>query len=80
LIVRAHCELAGLGYQIGASTVWKILRSAGIDPSPRRAGPTWAQFLRTQAQAILACDLFHLDTITLHRPGSAVDGHMSGFG
>ena len=64
---RVHGELAGLGYQIGASTVWKILHAAGIDPAPRRAGPTWAQFLRAQAQAILACDLFHLDTITLHR-------------
>jgi hypothetical protein len=41
---RIHGELAGLGYQIGASTVWKILRRAGIDPSPRRAGPSlgWA--------------------------------------
>ena len=64
---RVHGELAGLGYQIGASTVWKILHTAGIDPAPRRAGPTWSQFLRAQAQAILACDLFHVDTITLHR-------------
>ena len=64
---RVHGELVGLGYQIGASTVWKILHAAGIDPSPRRTGPTWSQFLHAQAQAILACDLFHLDTITLHR-------------
>ena len=64
---RIHGELVSLGYQIGASTVWKILNAAGIDPAPRRAGPTWAQFLRAQAQAILACDLLHLDTITLHR-------------
>jgi putative transposase len=64
---RTHGELANLGYQIGASTVWRILNAAGIDPAPRRAGPTWAQFLHAQAQAILACDLFHLDTITLHR-------------
>ncbi|MDT7614326.1 MAG: putative transposase [Pseudonocardiales bacterium] len=64
---RVHGELAGLGYQIGASTVWKILKAAGIDPSPRRSGPTWAQFLRAQARGILACDLFHLDTITLTR-------------
>jgi transposase len=64
---RVHGELAGLGYQIGASTVWKILNTAGIDPAPRRAGPTWAQFLRAQTQTILACDLFHLDTITLRR-------------
>jgi len=62
-----HGELAGLGYRIGASTVWKILNNAGIDPSPRRAGPSWTEFLRTQAHAILACDLFHLDTITLRR-------------
>jgi len=64
---RVHGELAGLGYQIGASTVWTILHTAGIDPAPRRAGPTWSQFLRAQAQAILACDLFHVDTITLQR-------------
>jgi len=45
-----HGELAGLGYRIGASTVWKILRAAGIDPAPRRAGPTWSQFLVLQRQ------------------------------
>jgi putative transposase len=64
---RIHGELASLGYRIGASTVWKILHSAGIDPSPRRAGPSWAEFLRGQAHGIVACDLFHLDTITLRR-------------
>jgi putative transposase len=64
---RIHGELAGLGYQIGASTIWKILRSAGIDPSSHRAGPSWVEFLRSQAHGILACDVFHLDTITLHR-------------
>jgi len=64
---RIHGELANLGYQIGASTIWGILNAAGIDPAPRRAGPSWGEFLRAQAQAILACDLFHLDTITLHR-------------
>ena len=64
---RTHGELTGLGYQIGASTVWKILTSSGIDPAPRRAGPTWTGFLRAQAHAILACDVLHLDTITLRR-------------
>jgi putative transposase len=64
---RVHGELAGLGYQIGASTVWKILQAAGVDPSSRRSGPSWRQFLRAQAHAILACDLFHIDTITLTR-------------
>jgi putative transposase len=64
---RIHGELAGLGYQIGASTIWTILNRAGIDPSPRRAGPTWTEFLRAQAHGVLACDLFHLDTTILHR-------------
>jgi hypothetical protein len=60
---RVHGELAGLGYQIGASTVWTILNAAGIDPAPSDLG----QFLRARPTASLACDLFHLDTITLHR-------------
>ena len=64
---RIHGELTALGYQIGACTIWTILRSAGIDPSPRRTGPTWTEFLRAQATGILARDLFHIDTITLHR-------------
>jgi hypothetical protein len=65
---RVHGELVGLGYQIGTSTIWKILDAAGIEPSPRRSGTTWAQFLQAQAHATLAtlaCDLFHVDTITL---------------
>jgi hypothetical protein len=64
---RNHGELTALGYQIGASTIWTILHNAGIDPSPRRAGPTWTEFLRAQARGILACDLFHIDTVTLQR-------------
>ena len=62
-----HGEAIGLGYRIGASTVWTILHHAGIDPSPRRTGPSWTEFLRAQAHSILACDLFHLETITLRR-------------
>jgi putative transposase len=48
---RIHGELAGLGYQIGASTVWSILEQAGIDPAPRRDGPSWRQFLHLPARA-----------------------------
>jgi putative transposase len=55
---RIHGELAGLGVKVAASTVWEILKINGIDPAPRRAGPTWPQFLRSQADAILACDFF----------------------
>jgi hypothetical protein len=53
---RVHGELVVLGHRIAAATVWKILRAAGIDPAPRRSGPTWRQFLAAQAQAILAVD------------------------
>jgi putative transposase len=55
---RIHGELAGLGVKIAASTVWEILTKAGMDPAPRRTAPTWPQFLRSQAEAILACDFF----------------------
>ena len=55
---RIHGELAGLGVKVAASTVWEILKNAGIDPAPRRAGSAWAHFLRSQAEAILACDFF----------------------
>ncbi|GAA1569925.1 hypothetical protein GCM10009827_109650 [Dactylosporangium maewongense] len=60
-------ELACLGYQIAASTVWKILHQAGVDPAPRRTGPTWPQFLTAQAHTILACDFFTVDTVLLRR-------------
>ena len=64
---RIHGELAGLGYGIGASTVWALLKAQGLDPAPRRLGPTWQQFLKAQAEGIVACDLFHVETITLRR-------------
>jgi hypothetical protein len=44
-----------------------ILHPAGIDPAPRRAGPTWRQFLTAQAHAILACDFFTVETVFLKR-------------
>ena len=45
------------------STVWQILKTAGIDPAPRREGPGWAEFLRSQAQGILALDFFTADLL-----------------
>ena len=64
---RIQGELARLGYQIAASTVWEILSAAGVDAAPRRAGPTWRQFLAAQAQGIIACDFFTMDTVLLRR-------------
>ena len=60
---RIHGELAGLGVKVAASTAWEILKNAGLDPVPRRTGPTWSQFLRSQAEAILACDFFTVDLL-----------------
>jgi putative transposase len=60
---RIHGELAGLGVKVAASTAWEILKNAGIDPVPRRTGPTWSQFLRSQADVILACDFFTADLL-----------------
>ena len=44
-----------------------ILKQACLDPAPRRSGPSWSQFLKAQAEGILACDLFHVDTVFLKR-------------
>ena len=60
---RIHGELAGLGVKIAASTIWEILKTNGIDPAPRRTNPIWSQFLRSQAEAILACDFFIVDLL-----------------
>jgi putative transposase len=64
---RVQGELVRLGHRIAASTVWQILHDAGIDPAPRRSGPTWRQFLTAQAQAVLAVDFVHVDTACLRR-------------
>src|SRR3954467_5829294 len=64
---RIQGELVKLGYQVAASTVWKILHQAGIDPAPRRSGPTWKQFLTAQAETVLACDFFTVDTVLFKR-------------
>src|SRR6266487_2354702 len=59
---RIHGELAA-GVGVPASAVWEILKNAGIDPAPRRSGPTWSLFLRSQAEAIVACDFFTADLL-----------------
>ncbi|MET8007577.1 hypothetical protein [Nonomuraea glycinis] len=60
---RVHGELTTLGLKVAPSTVWEILQQEGIDPAPERASTTWADFLRSQADALLACDF--IETITL---------------
>jgi putative transposase len=66
---RIHGELCRLGYKdrIGASTVWAILHRAGIAPAPVRSTLSWRQFLRAQAEGVLATDFFTVDTVLLRR-------------
>jgi putative transposase len=64
---RVQGELVRLGHRIAASTVWQILHEAGIDPAPRRSGPTWRQFLTAQTKATVAVDFVHVDTVRLTR-------------
>jgi putative transposase len=64
---RIQGELARLGHAIAASPVWEILHAAGIDPAPRRSGPSWREFLAAQAHAIIACDLMVVETVLLKR-------------
>ncbi|MEU7894111.1 hypothetical protein AB0B45_14745 [Nonomuraea sp. NPDC049152] len=61
---RVHGELTMLGIKVAASTVWEILKQEGLDPAPERASITWADFLRSQADALLACDF--IETVTLN--------------
>ena len=56
-----------LGHRIAASTVWKILRTNGREPTPSRTGPSWSEFIASQAHALVATDFFCVDTVTLRR-------------
>jgi hypothetical protein len=70
---RIHGELLVLGITLAASTVWEILTQAGIDPAPERAASTWADFLRSQAHALLARD-FSAGTATGHLSDDTIVG------
>jgi putative transposase len=59
-----HGALATPGIKVVPSTVWEILKQTGLDPAPQRASTTWAEFLRSQADALLACDF--IETVTLN--------------
>jgi putative transposase len=56
--------LTALGIKAAASTVWEILKEHGVEPAPGRAQTTWATFLRSQAEALLACDFFETRTLS----------------
>jgi transposase InsO family protein len=64
---RIAGELLNLGHRVSPSTVRNIFLAAGLDPAPRRTGPSWTQFLTAQAAGILALDFLHVDTVLLSR-------------
>ncbi len=63
--IRIQGELRKLGIRVGATTIRTILRRAGLPPAPRRSGPSWTEFLRAQAEGILAMDFFTVETAWL---------------
>jgi len=65
--LRIVGECRKLGVTVSATSVRNVLRRHRIGPAPRRSGPSWSQFLRSQAAGALACDFFHVDTVTLRR-------------
>jgi len=64
---RIQGELAGMGVALAPSSVWAILHRHKVDPSPMRTGPSWNEFLRSQASSALACDFFTVDTVLVKR-------------
>ncbi len=64
---RIHGELHHLGHIVAGSSVWKVLRGAGVDPHRDRTGPSWSEFIRSQAKAVIATDFACVDTALLRR-------------
>jgi putative transposase len=60
-------ELKGVGVIVSATTVRKVLREAHLGPAGKRPGPSWREFLRSQASSVIAVDFFTVDTVWLQR-------------
>ena len=63
--LRIRGELLKIGVRVSATKIRAFLRANGLGPAPRRGGPTWSEFLRTQAHGILAIDFFTVETLLL---------------
>jgi putative transposase len=60
-------ELAKLGFDVSPTSIRRLLARAGLEPAPRRSGPSWREFLRAQAAGIVACDFFTAESLFLRR-------------
>src|SRR5438046_10069070 len=60
-------ELRELGFIVSATSIRRLLACAGLEPAPRRGGPSWREFLRSQAASMIACDFLTVETILLRR-------------
>jgi putative transposase len=65
--LRIVGELKKLGVTVSKDSVANVLRRHGLPPAPRREGPTWVEFLRSQAKGVAATDFFSVDTVLLRR-------------
>ena len=60
-------ELRKLGFRVSPTSIRRLLAQARLEPAPRRAGPSWREFLRAQAASIVACDFFTVESVCLRR-------------
>ena len=64
---RVCGELGKLGFRVSPTSIRRLLARARLDPAPRRAGPSWREFLHAQAASIVACDFFTVESVFLRR-------------
>jgi putative transposase len=60
-------ELRKLGFRVSPTSIRRLLAQARLEPAPRRAGPSWREFLRAQAASIVACDFLTVESVCLRR-------------
>jgi putative transposase len=60
-------ELSKLGFSVSPTSIRRLLARAGLEPAPRRSGPSWREFLKSQANSVVACDFFTVETVLLRR-------------
>ena len=65
--LRIVGELKKLGVTVSKGSVANVLRRHRVPPAPRKAGPSWTEFLRIRAKGIMATDFLTVYTVLLRR-------------